>query len=131
MVDDMNCGDGQVRLCSAKMDTLLEKVTDLAQDLETQKLLEESHARELFGKIDSLKDLITGGGRSGTGIAPRLSLVELRTAENEKGISRVENKLDEHIRERTQFERKITWGIIAAIGTGCLGILTQFIGKKL
>lgn len=131
MPPDMNCDDSQVRLCTAKMDTIIEKVGILTHDLEVQKLLEESHAREIFEKIDNLKDLISGGGRSGTGIAPRLSVVELRTTENEKGINRVEIKLDDHIRERTLFERKLTWGIIAAIGTGCLGILTQFIGKRL
>lgn len=130
-VVEMQCGEGQVRICSAKMDTIIEKVGDLSSDLEAQKLLEESHAREMFGKIDDLKDLISGGGRAGTGISPRLSMVELKSENNEKGLARVESKLDDYIKARTAFESRLTWGIITAIGTACLGILTQFIGGKL
>lgn len=130
-VAEMACGEGQVKICGMKMDSISEKLDGLALDLQAQKVLEESHAKEMFGKIDHLSDLISGGGRAGTGISPRLSMVELKSENNDKGLARVELKLDGYIKERTAFERKLTWGIITAIGTACLGILTQFVGGKL
>ncbi len=127
-LDEMTCGDGQVKICGLKMDSISDKLDDMALDLQAQKVLEESHTRELFGKIDHLSELISGGGRAGTGITPRLSLLEHRSDNQEKIIGRIESRLDDYIKERTAFERKLTWGIITAIGTACLGILTQFIG---
>lgn len=126
-----NCNEDQLHVYTMQMTSILEKLEEYSCQLAAQKVLEENHAREIFAKIDHLGELISGGGRQGTGIAPRLSMVEFRADANEKSVQRVEVKLEDYIKERTTFERRLTWGIITAIGTACLGILTQFVGGRL
>ena len=125
------CGIMQKDICGQKMQSILDAIKELREDAKASELVVDERTKEIFCKIDRIWDVLDGGGRSGTGINPRLIAVEVKTDKNEKGIQRVESKLDDYIRERTAFERKLTWGIITAIGTACLGILTQFIGGKL
>ncbi len=128
---DDECGINQRDLCSQKMQSILDAIRELREDAKASELIVDETTREIFKKIDKIWDVLDGGGRSGTGINPRLIAVEVKTEKNEKGIQRVESKLNDYIRERMAFERKLTWGIITAIGTACLGIFTQFIGGKL
>ncbi len=132
MVDD-GCGIMQKDICGQKMDSILEKLEEQARDIQAQKAIEESHARELFGKIDDLRDRLFGGGHTGTGINPRLMVVEVRTERVEKAVERQDIKFEKYVEERASFERKLVWGILAAIGTGILGLvmsgLTWLIGK--
>lgn len=127
----MACPEGQEKICALIMDSISKKLDDLVLDLQAQKLLEESHAKEIFGKIDHLSDLISGGGRQGTGIVPRLQLQDNQIQSQDKRLAKIEDRFDRYVEDRDKREKRIIWGILTAIGTACLGILTQFVGGKL
>lgn len=121
--DQKRCDEEQEKICALKMQTILDSIAALKSDAKADELVLDNRTKEIFFKIDQIWDILSGGGRAGTGLNPRLMVVEVKTEKTEKSVDRLDGKLDKYIEERAAFERKLVWGVLGSLGTATLSMI--------
>jgi hypothetical protein len=123
--ETMPCDEKQVEICGLKMESILSSLSEVKMEAKAVGLLASGHHDLLMRKFDELVEVITGGGRAGTGLSPRLTVNEVKTARLEVSIERLNDKLEKYIEAKAADERKLYRGILAALGTAVLSMLSQ------
>ncbi len=115
----------QVEIYEIRLQSILDAIAELKKQLEAANLVADAREREHTSRLETLMDLIRGSGHAGTGICPRLNLVEVKAEANLHEISKLEERLEKYIEAKTEDERKLYRGILAALGTAVLSLLGQ------
>ena len=118
------CED-QVEFCNLRLQTILDAISEIRKQMEAHNLVADAREKEHYKRMESMTDLITGGGKAGTGLAPRINALEIMSGTNQRNISKLEDRLEKYIEAKADDERKLYRGILAALGTAVLSLLGQ------